>query len=107
MAIAANPVLSSATHVSRAAAVVGDTLRTVEASDDVLLTKIEDGAVRPDMERREVAALLDRPKKAVASPKPDLLTAWPVSSSEVRRLLFDQIPRHELLALISSKCAPS
>ena len=70
--------------------------------NEVLLTKIEDGAVRPDMERRDVAALLNRPKKPAAPPKPDLLAAWPVSSSEVRRLFFDRIPTAELLELISA-----
>ena len=102
MAIAANPILSSATHVSALPPSWGTLYELAKLPNEVLLTKIEDGGVRPDMERKDVAALLDRPKKPVAPPKPDLLAVWPDSSCEVRRLLFDRIPRDEFLALISS-----
>ena len=100
MRIAAHPVLAN--HGSQLPPCWRTIYELTKLPDDVQLARIEDGTINAGMERREVAALLGRPKKKMAAPKPDLLTAWAAESPEGRRVFFDQIPRQEFLALISS-----
>ena len=105
MAIAGHPVLSNPTHVSQAPPSWGTLYQLSKLPHDVLLAKLGDGTINPGMERKDVNTLLDRPKKPAAPPKPPDLF-WPPgldSSCEVRKLLFDQIPRDEFLALISAE----
>ena len=68
---------------------------------DILLARLEDGTINPGMERRDATALLNRPKKKIPEPRPDLLTAWAAATPEVRRVLFDRIGAEQLLGLIS------
>jgi hypothetical protein len=102
MKVASHPILSNATHASQLPPSWMTLYELTQLPHSPLLAKLEDGTINPGMERKDVATLLDRPKKPAAPPKPpDLLAAWPVATSEVRRLLFDRIPTAEFLALIS------
>jgi hypothetical protein len=99
MAIAAHPFL--ATHVSQLPPSWGTLYELTRLPDQILLAKLEDGTIHPDLERKEATALLNRPKKPQIISKPDLLVAWAVATPEVRRVLFDRIDAAELLKLIS------
>ena len=100
MAIAARPIF--ATHASRLPPSWMTLYVLSGLPDQILLARLDDGTINPAMERREAAALLDRPKKKAVTLKPDLLTAWAAETREGRRVLFDRIPTQELMGLISN-----
>jgi hypothetical protein len=102
MAIAQHPVLSDATHVSRLPPSWGTLYELTKLPCIILRTKVEDGTIHPGMERKDVAALLNKSKRLTQKPKFDLLTAWAAAGPEARRALFDQIGAGQLLGLISS-----
>jgi hypothetical protein len=103
MKIAGNPVLSLATHASHLPPSWMTLYELSKLPHPTLLAKIEDGTIRPDMERKDATALLGRPKRLPAEPKPDLLAAWATADAETRRLLFDQIGAVSLLTMISPR----
>jgi hypothetical protein len=91
MAIAENSVLSDPTHVSSLPPSWGTLYELTKFPDNMLLAWIENGTINPEMERKEIGALLGRPQRPVTSPKPELLTAWAKASANERAAFCDAI----------------
>jgi hypothetical protein len=70
MKIATHPVLSNATHVSLLPPSWGTLYELTRVEPRRLAEAIDDGVIRPDMTRRQVSALVYRPR--VPSPAPPL-----------------------------------
>jgi hypothetical protein len=66
MAIARNPILSNATHVSRLPRSWGTLYELTRLSPEILEAKIEDGSINPEMERKDVAKLVPGAVRAVS-----------------------------------------
>jgi hypothetical protein len=59
MAIARHPVLSDATHVSVLPPSWGTLYELTRVPDDLLLARIEDHTINPDMQRKDITAITD------------------------------------------------
>lgn len=91
MRLAAHPILAS--HGSQLPPCWRTLYELTKVPDEVLLAKIEDGTIHPGMERREVAALLNKPKPAVAKPQVEasLQSVWAKASAKERAEFCDAV----------------
>jgi hypothetical protein len=91
MAIAANSIL--ATHVSSLPPSWGTLYELTKLSDQALLTNIETGSIHPDMQRKDVAVLLNKPKQVAAKPQVEvsLQSVWAKASTKERAEFCDAV----------------
>jgi hypothetical protein len=100
MKIAGHRILSLETHASQLPPSWMTLHELTRLPDEFLLAKLEDGTICPDMERRDVSALVGRPKKSPQTEAPpDLIAAWKASPAD-RGLIFESMGVIELLTMI-------
>ena len=95
MAIASNPVIANAAHVSLLPPSWGTLYELTKLPSVELQAKISDGSINPRLERRDIAALLPNARKISSGPPPSsmpypdplevLQQTWDETRSEIRQ----------------------
>jgi hypothetical protein len=83
MAIARHPVISNTEHVRDLPPSWGTLYQLTRLPDDVLLARIEDHSIHPDMERKDVAALLGPGRQHKRNNKPTPRENFAVMAQEI------------------------